>query len=139
MHEQKERPGVGVGVYIRKDGKVLIGKRKNTHGTGPWCALGGHLDMGESWEECARREVREEAGIEIDNIHLGNVTNDIFPDGKHYVTLNLVADWKSGEPKLMEPDKFEQGWQWFELDKLPQPLFLSARNFFESGYNLFNI
>lgn len=129
------RPGVGVGIYIRKEGKILIGKRKGKHGGGTWCAPGGHLELGESWEECALREVTEETGLEITNIHFGKVTNDIFPDGKHYVTVQMIADWKSGEPQLMEPDKFEEGWRWVEWNDLPEPQFLSLSNFIKTGYN----
>ncbi|MFA5270301.1 MAG: hypothetical protein WC400_01665 [Patescibacteria group bacterium] len=42
---------------------------------------------------------------------------------KHYVDIGLVADWKSGEPKVMEPDKSDGEWGWYDLDNLPQPLF----------------
>lgn len=63
-----ERPKVGIGVIVRKEGKVLLGKRKNSHGAGSWAFPGGHLEYGESWEECARREVKEETGIAIKNM-----------------------------------------------------------------------
>lgn len=41
--ENKNRPKVGLGVFIMKDGKVLLGKRKNAHGDDDWCFPGGHL------------------------------------------------------------------------------------------------
>ncbi len=129
-----DRPGVGVGIYVRKDGKVLIGQRKGIHAPGTWCAPGGHLELGESWEDCARREVMEEAGIEIDNVHLGNVTNDIYPDGKHYVTIQMIADWKSGEPRVLETEKMER-WEWRDFNDVPEPRMLSFENFAKSGYN----
>ena len=84
----ENRPKVGLGVIIKKDGKVLMGKRKNSHGEGTWNFPGGHLEYEESWEECARRETREEAGIEIKNIIFATATNDIFEnEQKHYITI----------------------------------------------------
>lgn len=120
----EHRPKVGIGVAVIKDGKVLLGKRKNAHGEGDWCYPGGHLEYGESFEDCAVREVREEAGIEIQNVRFGIVTNDIFSDeNKHYITICLVADYASGEVHVREPDKCAQ-WQWYDWDSLPTPLFL---------------
>jgi ADP-ribose pyrophosphatase YjhB (NUDIX family) len=58
-----ERPKVGVAAIIIKDGKVLLGKRKSAHGQGTWNFPGGHLEYGESWQDCAKRETMEEAGI----------------------------------------------------------------------------
>ena len=128
-------PGVGVGVYIRKDGRVLLGQRKSEHGKGEWCTPGGKLEINETLEDCATREVREEAGLEIRNLRFIGITNDMWPsNGSHYVTVTYSADWKSGEAKVMEPDKCEK-WEWFSWDNLPKPLFLSTRNFIKAGYN----
>jgi len=132
-------PGVGAGVYVRKAGKVLLGLRKGGHGEGEWCPPGGKLEMNESPEECAIRETREETGIELGRVRFIAVTNDIWEDiGTHYVTVSFVADWKSGETRLAEPDKFER-WELFAWDALPKPLFLSTRNFVADGYNPFTV
>lgn len=138
MTEDK-RPKVGVGVIIVKDSKILLGKRKNSHGTGGWSFPGGHLEYGEGVEECARRELLEEAGIEVGEFIVGPYTNDVFEDeGKHYITLHVVAKYESGEPKICEPDKCD-GWDWFDWDNLPENLFapverLKATNFRPSDY-----
>ena len=66
--DEKNRPKVGVGVIVIKDGKILLGKRKGPHGGGFWAFPGGHLEFNESLEDCARREVLEETGISIKNI-----------------------------------------------------------------------
>jgi len=62
-------PKVGVGVMILKDGKVLLGKRKNAHGEGQYANTGGHVEPMESLVDTAKRETMEEAGIVITNVH----------------------------------------------------------------------
>jgi 8-oxo-dGTP diphosphatase len=129
------RPKVGVGVYIVRDRKILLGLRKNAHGEGTWCPPGGHLEFGETWEECCRRETMEEAGIEIANIRFVTATNDVTPEwGTHYITLHFVAEWSSGEPDVCEPHKCER-WEWFVWKEFPAPLFLPVRNFVAMGFN----
>lgn len=89
MPEEKN-PRVGLGVAIIRNGKILFGKRKNSHGEGSWCFPGGHLEFGESWEECARRETLEETGLKIRNIRFATATNDLFKkEDKHYRGLLL--------------------------------------------------
>lgn len=130
-----KKPKIGIGVIIIKDNKVLFGKRKNSHGDGTWSLPGGHLEFGESWEDCALREVEEEVGITINNLHFVTATNDIFQaEEKHYVTLFVKADYVAGEVTLKEPEKCEQ-WNWFDWDNLPQPLFLPIENLLRQKFN----
>ena len=119
----KQLPGVGVGIFIWKDGKFIMGKRIGSHGHNTWSIPGGHLEMNESWEACAKREALEETGMIIKNVRLAGVTNDIMTsEGKHYVTVWVYSDWESGEPKITEPDKWiDQRWRTFQT--LPTPLF----------------
>jgi len=132
---RKCRPEIGVGVCIIKDGKVLLGKRTNAHGDGSWSFPGGHLEMYETWENCAEREVLEETDLKIKNTRFADVTNDIFPEEeKHYITLFIIADYDSGQLKTMEPEKCSE-WNWFSWGKLPQPLFLPIRNLIKQGFN----
>jgi 8-oxo-dGTP diphosphatase len=107
MENKDLRPKVGIGVMILKDGKVLLAKRKASHGAGEYAWPGGHLEYMESFEGCARRETREETGIEIENVRFLCLCNMKEYAPKHYVHINLVADWKSGEPKVLEADKTE--------------------------------
>jgi 8-oxo-dGTP diphosphatase len=134
----KSKVGVGIGVVIIRDNTILLGKRKNKHGQGTWCEPGGHLELGESWEECAIRETMEETGIKIKNIRFGAVTNDIFSEEKQYITICMVANYDSGEPAIMEPDKFT-AWDWFDWDNLPSPLFLPMINRSKQNFNPFDI
>ena len=134
-----ERPKVGVSAVIMKDGKVLLGKRKNAHGDGTWAFPGGHLEFKESLEDCVIRESMEEAGIVLDkkSISFGTLTNDIFEkENRHYITIAMLCKKHSGEPKVMEPEKCEK-WGWFAWNKLPKPLFVPIENMVKSGYDPF--
>ena len=135
----KNRPKVGIGVIIIKDGKILLGKRKSAHGTGFWGFAGGYLEFNESCENCARRETLEETGLQIKNIRFATATNDIFPtEGRHHITIMMLADYDSGEPKIMEPEKCEK-WEWFEWNQLPQPLLMPIQNLLKKNFNPFNL
>lgn len=113
---------VGVAVFVWKDDKFLIGKRIGKHGKDTWSVPGGHLEFSETIEECAKREVMEESGLEIKNVRLLTITNDIFSTEKHYISIWMEADWASGEATIMEPDVWvEHKWQTFQA--LPSPLF----------------
>ena len=132
---ESKRPKVGVGVAVIKEGRVLLGKRKNTHGDGTWAFPGGHWEYQECWEDCAIRETLEETGLRIKNVRYGTVTNDIFQEEqKHYVTIVMLADYDFGDVNLMEPDKCER-WEWFEWDRLPQSIFMTIQNLKRNNYN----
>lgn len=121
-------PKVAVTVLIFKDGRVLLGRRVSDRGDGMFNSPGGHLEIGESFTDCANREAREEADLEISNVSfvcLNNVIGERY--GGHYVVLTLRADWRSGEAKNCEPERCE-GWGWYNLDQLPSPLTPATEN-----------
>lgn len=119
---------VGVAAVILREGRVLLGERIGSHGAYTWATPGGHLEWGESIEECAKRETLEETGLVVSGFEKLSFTNDIFEkENKHYITLFVVASDVSGEPQVTEPDKCKQ-WKWFKLDELPKPLFLPLTN-----------
>ena len=82
-------PRVGIGVLIFNEaGEILLGQRINAHGTGSYGPPGGHLEFGESLEECAIREVAEETGLIIEAPEFFSLTNDVFiEEEKHYISI----------------------------------------------------
>lgn len=132
----KKRPLIGIAVIVIKKDRVLLGKRKNSHGSGTWAFPGGHLEFNESIRDCARREVSEETGIRIKNLRYGPYTNDIFAeDGKHYVTLFVIADHDSGTPVVKEPQKCEK-WAWCPWPPDVHPCFLPINNLLKLNFEL---
>jgi 8-oxo-dGTP diphosphatase len=122
-----QAPGVGVGIVVTREKQVLLLKRKNVHGSGSWSTPGGHLEYGETPEECALREVMEETGVRIGEPRFIGITNDVFEEyGKHYITIWMVADVKEGSITIGAPyEMSEVGW--FDWDRLPEPLFLPLK------------
>jgi len=123
--DDKKYPRIGIGVLIKNEqGQALFGLRKGVHDE-EWCFPGGHLDFGETIFETARREVKEETGLDTDEFKLISVSDGIpyiKTDNKHYVTIGVVAVYNGDEPKLMEPEKCKQ-WKWLSLDNLPENMF----------------
>ncbi|KAG7365282.1 ADP-ribose pyrophosphatase [Nitzschia inconspicua] len=117
---------VGVGVVVkdpRDPSKVLCGIRKGSHGEGLLALPGGHLELYESWESCACREVLEECNLVLQRpVEFCHVTNDPMPsEQKHYVTIFMMARCEVTNPpqvpRNMEPSKCE-GWQSFTWEQL---------------------
>ena len=136
---------VGIGCFVRNTllnrQQVLVGVRKGSHGAGRLALPGGHLELGESWEGCIARELREEANLDIENIKFLKATNDICIDGnpsKHYITIFMQADISSDSPPLSnnEPHKCE-AWQWMNVQELQQMSEEDPRSMFEPLLHFF--
>jgi 8-oxo-dGTP diphosphatase len=119
---KENRPKIGVGVAVIQSGLILLGKRKSSHGAGEWAFPGGHLEFGETFEECAKRELLEETGLKALSLRVGPWLSNIFGPDKHYITFVVFVDRFEGNLQLLEPHKCE-GWEWFKLGQLPTPLF----------------
>ena len=120
---------VGVAVIIMRQNTILLGERIGAHGANTWATPGGHLEFGESVEQCAIREVCEETGLNVSKVTKLDFTNDFFSaENKHYITLYVKADYEGGEPVLNEPNNCIQ-WRWCDINNLPSPLFTSLKNY----------
>jgi 8-oxo-dGTP diphosphatase len=134
--EEIKRPKIGHGVMIENErGELLLGLRQGSHGAGEWCFPGGHLEFGETLEESAKREVKEETGLEIGKLVLISLADEmryIKSDGKHYVNIGFRGEYLGGEPRVMESNKYKE-WRWFKPEELPDNLFegpiLMLRNY----------
>ncbi len=121
-------PQVGVGIIITRNDQVLLLKRRNVHGAGSWSTPGGHLEFGETPEECAIRETKEETNLDICNTTFKAITSDIFiSENKHYITIWMEGEYQSGEAVVAAPCESSEI-DWFDWDNLPKPLFLPLQH-----------
>ena len=81
---------------------------------GRYSLVAGFLDFGESLEECAIREVREETGIEINNVRYVGSQNWPFPA---QLMAGFVADYVAGDIQV-DLNELEDA-RWFTCDALP--------------------
>lgn len=115
-------PGVGVGLAIMRDGRLLLYRRMKAPEAGFWNIVGGKVDHLEPADQAARREAQEETGLAIGRLEfLGHTEQIIAADRQHWVSLLYKTDDIQGEPQLTEPDKLSD-FGWFDLDALPEPL-----------------
>ncbi len=122
--EYPDRPVVGIGAVVIRDGKVLLIRRGVAPGRGLWAVPGGSLELGETLQQGAEREILEETGITI-RAREPIYAFDFFerdPDGRirfHFVVVDLAADYIRGDVKGAD-DALEARWLApGELDHLP--------------------
>lgn len=103
--ENPTRPWVGIGVLAFRGEHVLLVRRGRPPRLGEWSLPGGAQRIGERAEEAARRELREEAGIEVGPLDLLAVVDAITPGQAgagprfHYTIIDYLAHWTDGTPR----------------------------------------
>ncbi|MCW5752750.1 MAG: NUDIX hydrolase [Alphaproteobacteria bacterium] len=102
--EYPERPIVAVGLVIWRGPRLLLIQRGRPPRLGQWSLPGGAQELGERVEDAARREIVEEAGIEIGPLHLIEVVDSIQRDDAgrilyHYTLVDFTAEWQGGEAR----------------------------------------
>jgi 8-oxo-dGTP diphosphatase len=124
--------GAGIGVMLLRGNKILLGKRNDDpekassslNGAGTWTMPGGKLHFGETFEDAAIRETLEETGIRPRSLRVIAVNNNKVETAQ-FITIGLMSDDFEGEAKVMEPEEITE-WKWFELDKLPSPMYFPS-------------
>lgn len=129
MEAQRRLVRLVVYILLEKNGKILLGKRKNSFGDGYYSTPAGHIEHGESVLQCARRELLEETGIDVEESNfdfvgvriIGSYEIDGVKSHEYVGFFMKPKNWE-GEPKLMEPEKSEE-WKWYPVDAFPEPMF----------------
>ncbi len=108
---------VAAGIIVAGD-RVLIARRQaRDHQGGRWEFPGGKRHAGETVEECLRREMREEIGLEVEVGPLWRALTHVYPDRRVSIYFHLCAR-RAGEPTAIECDEI----RWVEpaeLTRLP--------------------
>lgn len=119
------------------DTHVLLGKKKRGFGVGRWNGFGGKVEAGETIEEAARREFREEAGIEIHALEKAGLVDFEFEGNPEILEVHIFRA-REYQGELTESD--EMAPQWFPRDEIPfaemwpddphwMPLFFAEKKF----------
>lgn len=110
------------GIILYENGKILLQKRSDNK---KWALHGGAMEMGETTEETAIRETREEIGIIPKSLILygvfsGKPMYHIYPDGNQVYIISTVyfCDDYTGNFKIDSSEVLEL--KWFDVDKLPE-------------------
>ena len=107
--------------------RVLLTLRQRPPEAGCWRILGGKVDFMETLDQCAVREAKEEAGVDVELVRLLCVTDHVLPkEGQHWVAPAYLGRVVRGETRNCEPDKTQEV-KWFELGSLPANLTMTAR------------
>ena len=107
-------PQVGVSAVVFKDQKVLLVKRSRPPSQGKWSIPGGRLELGETLQEAAEREILEETGVVIRASKPVYIFDVVDRDTAgairfHYVIVDLAADYISGDPAAND-DALDARW-----------------------------
>ncbi|MDX3976837.1 NUDIX domain-containing protein [Shinella sp.] len=115
-------PGLGCGLAILREGRLLLYRRLGAPEAGSWNIVGGKIDHMERAVDSARREAEEESGLTIGTVDFLCISEQIIVEERqHWLSLIYVTEDFSGEPRVMEPEKLPE-FGWFALDALPSPL-----------------
>ena len=115
-------PGLGCGLAVLREGKLLLYRRLRAPEAGSWNIVGGKVDHMERAVDSACREAEEESGLSIGAVEFLCLSEQIIADERqHWVSLIYVTEDFTGEARVMEPEKLPE-FGWFPLDALPAPL-----------------
>ncbi len=117
---------MGVGVVFVRGGRVFLAERRGSHGAATWGSAGGHLEFGETLENCARREAQEELGVIVGGLRALCLSN-IIEYGRHYVDVEFLGEIGDQEPAPTADDGSFGDYGWFPLRDPPEPLFEPMR------------
>jgi len=134
----QQRVNCAVAVVVTHARKVLFGRRRTGCGDFEWQLPGGWLEIGESPQQSARREVREETGLLLCEMHFVGTTSNVFSPQNHSLSLYFEAECvDAGSLIDREQDKCH-GWEWRDWADVTDKLFLPLGLLKQSVYRPFS-
>ncbi len=115
-------------IILDNQNKILLQRRGDDNN---WCIPGGGMDVGETAEETAKREVFEETALTIDemslfNVYSGETQHHIYPDGNEFYFVNIVFITRKYHGNILIDGDETKELKYYELNNLPNRL--SATN-----------
>lgn len=103
--------------YIRKGDEVLMGLKKRGWGANKWNGFGGKLQAGETIEQAAKREIKEECNLEVLNLIPFGTIDFYFNEGDDYINIChiFICDDYIGD--IVETEEMEP--RWFKTNEIP--------------------
>ena len=133
--------GIGVGIMIIKDNKILLGLRNldkekagsELNGQGTWTMPGGKVKYMETLKDAAKRELKEETDLTATKLSVLCISDDMT-DTAHFVTVGFLITEYEGKIKTMELETILE-WKWFDLNKLPKNMYKPSEKCIEKYKN----
>jgi len=122
------RPSVSADVmtFDRESNKILLIQRKNDPFAGSWALPGGFMDMDESAEQCAVRELQEETGLKVGDVQQIGAFSAVERDPRaRVVTIAFLAFASESDGAVAADDAADA--RWFKMDELPELAFDHAK------------
>lgn len=125
-------------LVFNNEGKVLMQLRMDFN---QWGFPGGSMELGESFEDVARRELKEETNLEVDDLKLlevlsGKDTYREYPNGDKLYDITAIYVIKKYHGDLKINDNESRKLEWFRIDNLPENITSYTRNYFKKFSNL---
>ena len=138
-HEPILTAGVGLFVF-NNDGKVLMQLRTDYNS---WGFPGGAMELGESFEDVAKRELKEETNLEIDELKLikilsGKDTYREYPNGDKLYDITAIYVIKKYHGDLKVNDDESKKLDWFSINNLPSNMTEYTKNYIEKFGDILN-
>ena len=132
-----QRPQIAVGAVVFKNKKVLLVRRGQPPSEGLWAIPGGSVELGETLQQAAEREILEETGVQIKAKEPILTFDVIEQDAQnrtryHYVIVDLAADYISGAP-LAGDDAVQAMWV-SEVDARQLPINATSRRLLKDQF-----
>lgn len=104
-------------MLLIEDGKILLIKRGREPFKGQWAIPGGRIEENESAEQCLKREMKEETGLDVEPVRLTGIYSDPERDPRKVIAAAFLVRRTGGQPKAGDD---AAGLKWFDIGDLPQ-------------------
>jgi len=125
-------------VIVTDAERVLFGKRAGDNGDFEWQLPGGWINPGESPRQAARREVVEETGLQLRDMHYVGISSNIFSSHNHSISLYFEAECVDRGSLIVAQREKCHEWEWRQWEEVNNDLFLPLRLLKQTEYRPFS-